>query len=531
MNRRLGVLLLILLVSLATVPSPGGAAHSATADPETDVIGWEDGFWYNESIDVDQSDGLDDAELDAIVSRTMARVEHIRRLEFNKTVPVSLQTREAFAAEQRNRTTSETLRVFDNAKFEAVFMINESTDSIEVQRENAGTSILGYYHPGREEIVLIAENQSQLEIDELVLAHELVHALQDQHFPSIIARNMTRDAVNAADGIVEGDPKFVEHRYRDRCEDGVWNDTCVSRSDQSGGGELANIGPYLLKYQPYSDGPSFVQSRFNRGGWEAVNAVYEQPPVSSEQVIHPEKYGVEDPANVTLPDRTTEDWERVRPAGRPDYGEFGEAGMMTMFVYPIYESNGRTQIVPITDWLNRTPSGDLYQFDPLNYVSPFSEGWNGDRLHVYRNADNETAYVWRSVWDTDSDAVEFVDGYRQVLDYRDAQQVGRHTYRIAAGGFQDAFHLQVVGDRVTIVNAPTVDDLSAVRTNVSVETQTPTTTEPTPGTVAEGTTPTTETLTSSPRTTTAPETTSPGQPGFSVIMAVLALFAALMLRR
>ncbi len=529
MRGRLGAVLLILLVSVTVSTAPVAATADAPSDPETDVLGWEDGVWYNESIDVDQSDGLTDAELDAIVARTMARVEHIRQLEFNKTVPVTLQSREAFAAEQRNRSTSETLRVFDNAKFEALFMIDESTDSIQVQEENAGSSILGYYHPGREAIVLIAENQTQLEVDELVLGHELVHALQDQHFPSITSRNMTRDDVNAADGIIEGDPKFVEHRYRDRCEGGAWDGTCVTPSNESSGGDLANIGPYLLKYQPYSDGPSFVKYIYSHGGWDAVNSVYYHAPVSSEQVIHPEKYQRDQPANVTLVDTTTNEWDRVRPAGRPAYAEFGEAGMMTMFVYPIYESNGQTQIVSITNWLNRTPDGELYQFDPLNYVSPYTAGWDGDRMHVYENDIDQTAYTWRSVWDTESDAIEFADGYRQVLEYRDAKRVGEDTYEIENGGFADAFHVQVEGRTVTIVNAPTVDALPDVRTNVTLETYTPTGTEPTPDENGPSSATATTTIRTPPPTTS--ETTSPGQAGFGAALALLALVVGLWARR
>jgi len=533
MHRRLGAVLLIVLISVTVLPTPVSAAEAQPPDPETDQLGWEGGYWYNESITVDQSDGLSDEELDAIVSRAMARVEHIRQLEFNQTVPVTLQSREEFAAEQRNRTTSPTLRVFDNAKFEALFMINESTDSIHVQERNAGSSILGYYHRGKDAIVLIANDQSQLEVDELVLGHELVHALQDQHFPPVTYGNMTRDDVNAASGIVEGDPKFVEHRYRERCQGGVWDGTCVSPASSSGGGSLANIGPYFLKYQPYADGPTFVNYVYSRGGWPAVNDVYEQPPVSSEQVIHPGKYGVDRPANVTLGDHTSDSWERVRPDGRPDYAEFGEAGMMTMFVYPIYDSNGRTQIVPLSNWLNRTPSGGLNQFDPLNYGSPYTAGWDGDRLHVYENDLDQTAYTWRSVWDSESDAIEFADGYRQVLAYHEAEQVAPDTYRIDSGGFEDAFHLDVDGNAVTIVNAPSVNELSTVRTNVTVQTTTPiTTTEPTPVNQADDPTPKSPaTSMIPPKTTSVAVTTSPGQPGFGILLVVAMLAIALWLRR
>ncbi|MDX1748601.1 MAG: hypothetical protein R3324_21930, partial [Halobacteriales archaeon] len=66
MHWRLGALLLILLISLTVQPIPVSAAEAPPPDPETDRLGWENGYWYNESITVDQSDGLSDEELDAI---------------------------------------------------------------------------------------------------------------------------------------------------------------------------------------------------------------------------------------------------------------------------------------------------------------------------------------------------------------------------------------------------------------------------------------------------------------------------------
>jgi hypothetical protein len=106
-----GVLVVALLLAGAAPGLVSGNAGTASApaadasatappDPESDVVGWEAGYWYNESIDVDQSDGLSDAELEAYVARAMARVEHLREKEFQSEVPVSVQSRESF----RNRS-------------------------------------------------------------------------------------------------------------------------------------------------------------------------------------------------------------------------------------------------------------------------------------------------------------------------------------------------------------------------------------------------------------------------------------------
>jgi hypothetical protein len=434
------------------------------SDPDEDVLGWENGTWYNESIDVDQSDGVQEDEQQAIVTRTTARVEAVRCIEFNESVPVSVISREEFQQQYSEQNYSEAFRAFDNSKFEALFLINESADSLEVQQANRGVSTLGFYDPRSDEIVVIAESAAQLRIDEVTLAHELVHAWQDQQFnisddPFDVR---IRDDANAIAGLIEGDASLMDTLYERQCGQ-AWD--CLQRESDSSG-ELANIGVYVLKFLPYSDGPVFVQSVKREGGWKAVNELYEDPPTSSEQVIRPDKYESDPPTDVSFEDTATEEWERVRPPNRPDYASVGESALMSMFVYPLYDSEGRTQIVSPNQWLNRTESGNISDFDPFNYESRYSAGWDGDRLHVYRNESGELAYVWKLAWDSERDAEEFVEGYEQVLRYWGGERVEENVWRIEQGGFADAFYVEIDGQNVTIVNAPTVGQLTEVRPEV-----------------------------------------------------------------
>jgi hypothetical protein len=456
------------------VTTDGGAVEPD--DPDSDVLGWEAGIWYNESIDVNPEDGLNETELNRTVSRSMARVERVRKLEFEERVPVEIVTREEFRANQSNRETPDDRRLFDNAKYESLFLINESTDSIAVQNSNSGSSVGGYYDPGKEEIVVISENASTPQLDEITLSQELFHALQDQKFDLSKFNQSTRELHNAKDGIIEGDGNYVDYLYSERCQN-EWNGDCLTPESSGGSGSaLANIGPYLLKYQPYSDGPAFVRSVENEGGWEAVNDIYENPPESTEQVIHPEKYGTDAPAEFGIENRASGGWERLTFENRPNYGSVGEASIFTMFMYPFYDSEQQTQIIPARDFFNRQEgSSQLRQIDPLNYESNYSDGWDGDKLAVYTNdeaAVNETGYVWKSVWDSERDASEFVDGYRQVLRYNDAEKVDgyENTWRIPDGnGFSDAFYVEQDGDTVVVVNAPSVSELSNVRAGAAPE--------------------------------------------------------------
>lgn len=444
-------------------------------DPESDALGWEDGYWYNETINVTPDDGLNETELETVVSRSMARVEQIRGLEFEERVPVEIQTRDEFRAEQSNRSVPPDRRLFDNAKFESLFMINESTDSIAVQNRNSGSAIGGFYSPSENRIVVVSENTETPQLDEITLSQELFHALQDQKFDLTSFNQSTREQHNAVDGVVEGDGNYVDYLYEQRCND-EWGGDCLMPQSQPGSGQqLANIGPYLLKFQPYSDGPPFVRAIHEESGWEAVNDLYANPPQSTEQVIHPEKYGEDAPAEFRVEDTSGESWERLSVRGRPNFGSVGEAGVFTMFMYPYYKSQGQTQIVPGRNFFNLDESGNLQQFDPLNYTSNYSDGWDGDKLAVYTNdatPRNETAYVWKTVWDSESDAAEFVEGYEKLLAYNNATEVeGReNTWRIPEdSGFGDAFYVRQEGDTVVIVNAPTVEALSEVRQGAAPE--------------------------------------------------------------
>jgi len=92
-------------------------------DPPTDTLGWEHGVWANATLSIDQSDGINGTELEAVVARTMARVETVRQIEFDRTPPV----RVIFQQQQRNEsgemTYSEANRTLLNAQYETLFLI------------------------------------------------------------------------------------------------------------------------------------------------------------------------------------------------------------------------------------------------------------------------------------------------------------------------------------------------------------------------------------------------------------------------
>ncbi|MFB6191716.1 MAG: Hvo_1808 family surface protein [Haloarculaceae archaeon] len=408
-------------------------------DPDADRLGWEGGLWYNETIAVDQSNGLNGTELDLVVNRSMARVERVRGLEFERSVPVEVISREELRERRADRyeNLSDAARLHHNVKLEALFFVPEDEDAVAVQRSSAVGGVGGFYVPAEDRITVVSENTTSPKLDEITLAQELFHALQDQRFAgfnrqfnrSYANGTLTTEAHNTYDAVTEGDGNYVDYLYEQRC-DAEWD--CLLPGGSSGGGGDVHVGLNIMGFQPYSDGPPFVRSVRQREGWDGVDALYDDPPESTEQVIHPAKYGEDPPTDVTVTDRSAAAW---RVLERADDGvgigyvqtsarneTFGETGIFAMFIYPGYDSNGRTQLLSIRAFLNRAEDGEgLAAIDPLDYNGSYSTGWDGDTLVMYATdssaATNETGYVWKTVWDSPADAREFRAGYEELLAY------------------------------------------------------------------------------------------------------------------
>jgi hypothetical protein len=424
----------------------GSTTESATSTSEPpDRLGVEGGAQYDEQLAVTPGDGLNRTELAAVVNRTMARVEVIRGLEFTRTVPVEVISR----AEYRNRSVFDrdrppAVRQFREQVWEATFVVGEDESVDEAFGEVFGSRVVGYYSPGKDRIVIVSDEPTP-KLDRATLAHELVHALQDQHF-SLGGGARSRDEAVARDGLVEGDARYVEVLYERRCA-GNWS--CIPRPDGPGGGSV-DQALFTAIFQPYSEGAGFVATLRDRNGWAAVNAAYDDFPASTEQVIHPAKYPDEEPVEVSVPDRSTRQWSPIPARAKSE--RLGELGVYTAL------------------WATRTLNReDHFRTDPLtprNYSHPVSAGWGGDSFVPYRDGDGGFGYVWKIQWDTRGDAETFVRAYRRLLLLGiDAARrgAGQDVFAADEGPFADAYRIERRGKTVVITNAPTVAELDEIR--------------------------------------------------------------------
>lgn len=437
-----------------------------TNDVDAPVIGRENGIWYNTTLSINADNGLNETEREKVISRTMARVEYVRDKEFKRSVSISLRSREEYKQRANKGNYSKSFRRFDNAKFEAMFLIGEKNDSLAVQQESRSQSVLGFYSAKNDSIVIVTNSETPSLNGEATLAHELTHALQDQYFNISNYTRATRDGHNAVNGLIEGGASLVQQRYMSHCGE-EWE--CLPSSQRTTSSGPTDWGVYFLNYFPYADGPQFVEYYQRQGGWDRVDELFENPPVSAEQIIYPKKYNTDRPTNVTLTDRTRNGWKRVRPesprTGTPrlDYASLGQSGLTAMFAATIGSYDNKPGgVIPPRAFLNLESGASMNRSNPLEYGLQSTNGWDGDRMHVYHKND-ELAYVWKIAWDSKKDASQFATTYRSLIEYWGGTKVGTNTWDIKSGPYADAFSVAVKGDTVVIVNAPRVSDLNDVR--------------------------------------------------------------------
>ena len=254
-------------------------------------------------------------------------------------------------------------------------------------------------------------------VGEMVLAHELTHALQDQHFSlgEKMRPSTEGDRDLAFRAVIEGDATLSGFAYlfggADRkavaqVNQAVQGSLREARSTLSGMPE-AIVEEMLFQYH---GGVALVSGVLQERGWPAVNRFYAAPPLSTEQVLHPEKYfGVADPP-------TRVELKNLPQLFQPNWKEIENDVLGELMVEVLFK-----------------------QFFPENEAKVVAYGWDGDRFIAFSRGE-EIAFVWATVWDSEQDAEEFFRGYQRILakKYPGAQSAG-------------ANYLERRGQRVVVV--------------------------------------------------------------------------------
>jgi hypothetical protein len=160
------------------------------------------------------------------------------------------------------------------------------------------------------------------EMQQLALVHELAHALADQHFNLerfVEQGNKSDDGSTARLAVMEGQATWLMSEYMARragqsLEDSPaliqWLDQSMKMSMTGGHFPVFDSAPLYIKDTlvfPYSQGMLFQNAVIEKLGKQGFSEVFRRPPVSSQQILHPDKYfaGVK-PVRPPLPTFDTE---------------------------------------------------------------------------------------------------------------------------------------------------------------------------------------------------------------------------------
>lgn len=360
----------------------------------------------------------------------MSVVADLRGKPFKEMVKPKLMNREELAKEMTEQFKLE-LTAAELHLMEATFKVfglapeslNIEKTMIKLYTEEVG----GFYDPRTKAMVLIHDNPSDdakakqkgifdwfskpdssfdKEEQKTTLAHELTHALQDQLFDLESQTKLVSeddDMTLAYSSLVEGDATLVMFvdmgRADGSSEDLLQMDPKVAEAMfgmlkmtlPMASGSTYRTAPRIFRESllfPYMNGMAFSIFLTRRDRFREIDRAFASPPVSTEQILHPEKYlfQPDQPVTITIPKADSllgEAWDHL---GGNCMGEFQTAIML----------------------------GDV------DVQRKAAAGWDGDRYEVYESKQNDgktsRAVVWASVWDSVADAEEFATTYKKYVE-------------------------------------------------------------------------------------------------------------------
>jgi hypothetical protein len=263
--------------------------------------------------------------------------------------------------------------------------------------------VLGFYDPDAKSLYVVSDAETFGPLEKIAYAHEYDHALQDQNF-DLVALGFSNQSEQSLDGdvqlarqaLIEGDATYLMQLWLSNHLSQDEMLTFLSQSREVDTSVLDSLPPIFSEALlfPYQTGLNFIVALYNAGGWEAVNAAFRNPPQSSEQIMHPDKYPDDQPIPVSLPPLTGTLGANWRLADEDVLGEW---------------------------YLRQVLNAHL-----SSHVLAATEGWGGDRYAVYVTRETfddpsrepEYVLVMSHVWDSAQDAGEFASAYRTYIETR-----------------------------------------------------------------------------------------------------------------
>ncbi len=274
----------------------------------------------------------------------------------------------------------------ESALLKLLGVIPQNSDLAETYDELLGSQVLGLYDPEKEEFFVLGDDSSELDGEaQLTYAHEYVHRLQDAAFDLEAVEELANndDMSIAISALIEGDATTAQTQYMLANFDFA-ELSAILQDALEAQGNLPE-SPYFLQQSlefPYTEGAKFVAALIAGGDFSPVDDAFERPPLSTEQILHPEKYlQNEEPLEVDVPDDLADGW---RVDSENVLGEFF-----------------------LKTWLEAIGSDN---------AGVAAAGWGGDAYAIFESESEEQALVVFTEWDTSEDAREFMFEMSQTFD-------------------------------------------------------------------------------------------------------------------
>ncbi|MBW3555575.1 MAG: hypothetical protein KY454_01425 [Actinobacteria bacterium] len=320
-------------------------------------------------------------------------VEEARGLRFTREVKVTLlgdgefRRRLLGAEDPRSPDEIDELKATERV-LQGLGLLDRGVDLEKAVESLFGSAVAGFYDTEKDDLVVRGEELTPGR--RVTLVHELTHALQDQHFdinrPDLDERD--DEASQGLTGLVEGDAVRIERMYLDSLP--LEQQKAIEAEEAEFSGGIDPSTPEVLLQLvgfPYIVGPRFVEELIAAGGQARLDAAFVNPPTTSEQLLHPERYLAGDaPKEVSAP----------RAEGKViDEGVLGELGLL------------------------------LFLSEVLGDAAPgAASGWGGDRYVAWAEG-RRTCVRANIVMDTPEDGARLRRALERVANRRKAVSVGR----------------------------------------------------------------------------------------------------------
>lgn len=333
-------------------------------------------------------------------------VAELRGLEFKRPVPVQIVDEEGALAYMIKRIESFQTRqeIEDSARaYELLGLLPEGTDILELYLETMREEAGGFYDPASGKYYLLDDVTAAM--GPMVAAHELTHALEDQHFSlddRLTAVMDDDDQLFARSAVHEGSATLLMFAYMARAalNDEIDPDALAAyaESETAKANMLDELPDTLLRQliAPYTLGASFLA----RGSMLAaiakgypvddINQVYADEPLSSEQILHPLKYWNSEKRDEPLRLKFDEAGQALGPrwSKRLD-GVLGEMTLGVMVGAPTPGLLDGLSIHIGAEWTNDA-----------------AMGWGGDRWELWVRGQSALVLLG-TAWDSAADAEQF----------------------------------------------------------------------------------------------------------------------------